>query len=275
MAQVGKSGSTLRTQALIAVVVIGLMWIGSALALRHSVLQRDPYWLMGAFVGFVFVVVPASNYSLIYTRGYLGERGVFGRLRRLPDHYWVLNDITVTAGDRRAQIDHVLVSPAGLWCVETKSHLGMVLGRERERNWTQVKHSERGRRYKKKLYNPIRQNATHCRVLSDYLEDHLGLRPPVKSIVVFTSAKLQVESRTPVLKPGALTETILAGDTEQALRENHVSAIVSLLARGRGSATGAAEVERDEQVPQDDEPPGSPPDDVVAGSDDDGAGGPD
>lgn len=230
MARVGKHTSALKRQALTAVVVVAL--IGAAVAVLWHLNNREPslYLLIGMVGGLIFLAILLSNFSLIYIRGYLGERIVYGRLRRLPDDYWVFNDVTVAAGDKSAQIDHVLVSPAGVWCVETKSHLGMVLGKERERNWTQVKHSESGRRYKKKLYNPIRQNATHCKVLGQYLDEQLGLRPPVKSVVVFTSAKLKLEVTTPVVKPNALVETVLAGDEGQAAApEDKVAAIVAAL----------------------------------------------
>jgi len=229
MARVGKHSSALRRQATTAVVVVLVTW--AAIALLWHLNSREPnlYLLIGMVGGISFVAIPASNFSLIYIRGYLGERGVYGRLRRLPDEYWVFNDITVTAGEKWAQIDHVLVSPAGVWCVETKSHLGMVLGKEGEKNWTQVKHSESGRRYKKKLYNPIRQNATHCKVLGQYLDEQLGVRPPVKSVVVFTAARLQLEVTTPVVRPEELSQTILSGDAEATTTPEQVLAIVAAL----------------------------------------------
>ena len=58
-----------------------------------------------------------GNWCLIYIRGYLGERRVFGALRKLPDEYALLNDVNLSVGVKQAQIDHVVVSPYGVWCV--------------------------------------------------------------------------------------------------------------------------------------------------------------
>jgi len=229
LARVGKHSSALQKQALTAVIVVVLIWAAVAVLWYLNDRQPSLYLVIAMAGAAVFVAIPASNYSLIYIRGYLGERGVYRRLRQLPDDCWVLNDVTVSAGEKSAQIDHVVVSPTVIWCVETKSHVGMVLGKERERNWTQVKHSDSGRRYKKKMYSPIRQNATHCKVLSQYLDEQLDARPPVKSIVVFTAAKLQLEVTTPVVKPNAIVETILATDAEETVSPEQVEAIVQAL----------------------------------------------
>ena len=140
--------------AALFLVCLGLLWHAFHM---HRYSRR---FYVEAGIGFVLIIFleQALNWAMIYIRGYDGERRVLRALRGLPDEYRILNDVTVKADEDEAQIDHVVVSPYGLWCLETKSHRGMTFGKERDQNWTQVKHSERGRRYKSKLYSPIRQN---------------------------------------------------------------------------------------------------------------------
>ncbi|EQC48647.1 hypothetical protein M899_1036 [Bacteriovorax sp. BSW11_IV] len=71
-----------------------------------------------------------SNYNLI--QGALGELQALEELKKLPDSFYVLNNITlkfrkplysVKNGQRiySAQVDHVVVSPAGVFLIETKN----------------------------------------------------------------------------------------------------------------------------------------------------------
>lgn len=57
-------------------------------------------------------------------KGRLGERAVIDLLRRLPDDYWLINDVTLEGG--RGNIDHVLVGPCGVVVIETKRLAGHV-----------------------------------------------------------------------------------------------------------------------------------------------------
>lgn len=57
-------------------------------------------------------------------KGRLGERLVINLLRRLPDDYWLINDVTLEGG--RGNIDHVLVGPCGVVVIETKRLAGHI-----------------------------------------------------------------------------------------------------------------------------------------------------
>jgi hypothetical protein len=57
-------------------------------------------------------------------KGRLGERLVISLLRRLPDDYWLINDVTLEGG--RGNIDHVLVGPCGVVVIETKRLAGHI-----------------------------------------------------------------------------------------------------------------------------------------------------
>lgn len=186
--------------------------------------------LPGCF--FVFLAVTSTSLLLLLPPvgppGHAAERQVARLLTRLPDGFRILNDLTIAVGQHQAQIDHVIVSPYGLWCVETKSHVGTVLGREQERNWTQVKYTGR-RKCNIRLYSPVRQNQVHCQRLSQLLQDRFSLQVPIHSVVVFTAARLHVETDTPVVKPPDLLQAIAASAGAAILTEQQLDGVVRLL----------------------------------------------
>jgi len=238
MARVAEQTTTLRRQALIAGATVVAI-LSAAFVALWLVIRSRPHDLNGLLLflipfGLLAVAKMAADVSLIYIRGYLGERRVLKELRKLPDDYWVFNDIDIRVNGDAAQIDHVLVSPYGVWCIETKSHRGTIRGKEREHTWTQIKRSDSGRRYRKKFYNPIAQNATHCQRLGDYLKQHVGVTPPVKSAVVFTGARLEVDTATPVVAPRELRGVIQASDTRPRLEEKELRMILDALAHHEG-----------------------------------------
>ena len=60
-----------------------------------------------------------------WDKGLSGECLVASILeQQLPDSYYVINDLVIRAHNRRVQIDHVLVGPTGVVCIETKNITG-------------------------------------------------------------------------------------------------------------------------------------------------------
>ena len=73
-------------------------------------------------------------------RGAFGETLLAGVLRRRLDAsiYHVLNDIYLPLDDgSTTQIDHVVVSPFGVFVIETKTYKGWIFGNSRDAQWTQ------------------------------------------------------------------------------------------------------------------------------------------
>lgn len=67
-------------------------------------------------------------------KGWTGEQIVRGVLSTLPkDKYIVLNDVRFRDNRWRCQIDHLIVSPYGIFCVETKNYLGTIEGNYRDK----------------------------------------------------------------------------------------------------------------------------------------------
>lgn len=117
-----------------------------------------PWWfwaLLGA------VAVPkllAAAMSSPKVKGRIGEKRVSARLRGgLGDGYEILDDVYMPSREgETTQIDHVVVSPCGIFVVETKNWTGWIFGDAQSAKWTQIVH-----RKKSSFQNPIRQNYRH------------------------------------------------------------------------------------------------------------------
>lgn len=228
MAQVIKETTTLQGQAKNEWTKLGVIWLVAIISFfLPNLVKGSPY---ASFIPIIVIAIALrlSWKSLIIIRGNKGEKRVFDTLLQLPDDYKVLNDVVVKVGGKEAQLDHLLVSPYGLWSVETKSHLGRIYGKESDKNWTQKKKSDRGKIYTTKFYNPVAQNRVHCKRLQDLLKEKLGQDIPVKSVVVFTSAdQLNIESNTPVVTLKALVGTIHNTGKTVVLSDENMTDIIN------------------------------------------------
>lgn len=124
--------------------------------------------------------------------GNYGEFTVSSVLNSLPDEYAVMNDILLQQGNmlrpynnmtiakygpakfkvvrkkgkyyevvpKSTQIDHVVVSPYGVFVIETKNHKGFIVGDPNGKVWTQILNKG-----KFTFYNPVTQNMGHIREL--------------------------------------------------------------------------------------------------------------
>lgn len=74
-----------------------------------------------------------------YLKGKMGEFAVAVHVKLyLKDHYILLNDLTLPDGEgATTQIDHLLLSPFGVFVIETKNYKGWIFGSERQKQWTQ------------------------------------------------------------------------------------------------------------------------------------------
>lgn len=100
-----------------------------------------------------------------------GELFVRRKLMRRYRDWMLLNDVLLPSGQGTAQIDHILVSPAGVFLIETKAMNGWVFGSPGQKQWTQ---SFAAGRWSRKagitskrftFYNPLLQNEGHANAL--------------------------------------------------------------------------------------------------------------
>lgn len=160
----------------------------------------DFYFMVNLFINalsqywFVLIFVLVINlFRMPAVKGMLGEWYVNQKLRRALDcqQYQLFKNVTLPTPDGTTQIDHILLSPFGVFVIETKNMQGWIFGSERQAKWTQQIY-----KHKSSFQNPLRQNYKHTETLRDLLT-----LPPevVHSVVIFTSrAKLKTEMPTNV-----------------------------------------------------------------------------
>lgn len=77
----------------------------------------------------------------------------------------VLKNIYVPYRDKISEIDLLMIHKKGIFVFESKNYSGWIFGNASHLNWTQsLQNGE-----KHHFYNPIRQNQTHIKALSEYL----------------------------------------------------------------------------------------------------------
>ncbi len=151
-----------------------MFWFLLILAISFVILS-----ILGPFLGTKWV-------------GDKGERAVSRRLWFLPKKkYFVINDLLIQkAPDRTAQIDHVVVSPYGIFVIETKNIYGYIHGTDTSSHWQRY-----WRKNNLSFQNPIQENQTHINALSKVLAQFPNAQ--FTSVIAFSPrAQLQVQVST-------------------------------------------------------------------------------
>ncbi len=142
--------------------------------------------------------------------GDYGEFTASSILKALPSNYHVMNDILLQQGIQKrpyrpdiygpskwevktikgrayemvpmsTQLDHLIVSPFGLFIIETKNHKGFIYGDDNGQVWTQVLGMGA---HHFTFHNPVFQNETHLRELSKQIKIS---RKYMTGMIVFTN----------------------------------------------------------------------------------------
>lgn len=123
-------------------------------------------------------------------KGGIGEMAVNFTTWLLLDEklYRRISNITLSVDDSTTQIDHVVVSPFGVFVIETKNMSGWIFGGEKDAQWTQT-----FRRKKHRFQNPLHQNAKHVRVLAEQFDIE---ERAIHSVVVFVG-EAEFKTRMP------------------------------------------------------------------------------
>ncbi len=139
--------------------------------------------LLGGICILAGTVLIRSGYK--FHLGAIGERRVAQVLDRFPDEWFVFHDLVVG----RAQIDHLIISPQGVYTLETKNYRGTIYGNADKPRWTQVINNH----HKTDFYNPVKQAVGHSVALRSFLREQGFPRVWVNSIVVFTHPQVQLK----------------------------------------------------------------------------------
>lgn len=98
-------------------------------------------------------------------KGELGEYKIDIQLGQLPKDCRYLSDLLVKnpkATSGYSQIDHVVLTPFGIFCIETKNYQGTIYGGKDRKTWLV--------NGKFKMMNPFVQNYGHIQALSTFLD---------------------------------------------------------------------------------------------------------
>ena len=155
-------------------------------------------------------------------KGKQGEKQVAKVIAKLKKRDFIcFNDVLLpssgrknTSGDKdycerdayalaTSQIDHILVSTRGIFVIETKSHIGKIIGSEQAQYWEQRLSGQ-----SRSFYNPLLQNASHVKVLKkllSFVPDEAFV-----SVIVFTEASgLNIKADKIVMKRRLLPDKII------------------------------------------------------------------
>ena len=108
--------------------------------------------------------MPATDKAGIY-----GERTANYHIRPLlrNDEYLMANLLLPLKNGRKAEVDCVVISRKGIFCIETKNWVGHIHGNDEDEYWVQ-KYDDPCRRNREHK-NPIKQNEAHCEILDRVL----------------------------------------------------------------------------------------------------------
>lgn len=124
-------------------------------------------------------------------RGAQGEARVDRLLGELSGElgFAYASDLLFDFNGKTTQIDHVIIDRCGILVIETKTYSALLKGTSDDQQWTACYKNGDHR----SLQNPLRQNDTHCKILSELLFQ-FG-RPLsesyIQSLVVFANGALQ------------------------------------------------------------------------------------
>ena len=161
-------------------------------------------------------------------KGWIGEQRTELNLWFSLDKelYRRFHDVIIPSSNGTTQIDHILVSPFGLFIVETKNKKGWIYGSETQSKWTQVVYKN-----KYSFQNPLRQTYRHKKVLSKFLDLN---ESNIETIVYFNGdSKFKTELPSNVLSYGLGSYIKQFQDT--VLSNDEIERICNLLISNEGN----------------------------------------
>ncbi|WP_188206819.1 nuclease-related domain-containing protein [Alkalibacillus aidingensis] len=107
-----------------------------------------------------------SNEQIANRKGELGEYKIDIQLDQLPKSYHYLSDLLIKnpkAKSGYSQVDHVVITPYGIFVIETKNYQGTIYGGKDRKTWLI--------NGKFKMMNPFVQNYGHIKALTGLIDN--------------------------------------------------------------------------------------------------------
>lgn len=139
----------------------------------------------------LIIIVALIGLFVLYLKalpkGAAGEFAAKLVIRFLGKEYRSVHNFTFNDGEKTVQIDHLIISPYGIFVVETKNYSGKIYGNENSDKFIQYLGKN-----KYEFYSPIKQNRGHIYSLKNVLGDNKYI-----SIIAFSGmCKIKVQSET-------------------------------------------------------------------------------
>lgn len=133
--------------------------------------------------------VPSDEHQRKANRkGELGEYKIDLQLEQMPKEFKSISDVLIRTKRGLTQIDHILISPVGIFVIETKNYMGKIYGNRRTKTWKQYSNGN-----KNLVYNPLYQNYGHIQAIKSLKSSFNNLE--FYSVISFTKRceELQVD----------------------------------------------------------------------------------
>lgn len=229
----GALGIVIKIEALIAAL---LLIAGGAIILSGG--RRTLFWcgVAAAFICVGHFMKMRDNRTEVKKAeaGLKGEANVSAALAQLLDNkHYIFNDVLVKVGRKSAQIDHLIVSPRGIFILETKNWRGRIVGCDEDERWKQYKEPGADPIL---ISSPVTQSRRHREVLEGALR-RAGIDwPDIIPLVVFMPrTELDVAwTVTPVLHPEDAAGYVRAFKPSRDYDDKKVSAALSYFMKAIG-----------------------------------------
>jgi hypothetical protein len=109
-------------------------------------------------------------------------------LEALDESIQVLPQVKVETGKKEAEIEWVLVSSQGVWCLKVNVLAGKIVGGENEKDWSQILKPKKPKSKSLVFPNPALEVKYEAKRLKEYLRQRLKLDLAIEHAVVFTKA---------------------------------------------------------------------------------------
>ena len=131
------------------------------------------YVIIGIVVLLIFFIITET-----FFKGFIGETMISINLKKLiKKQGFVINNLIIEENDKSNQMDHILISKKGIFCVETNNYSGTIYGDDKRKEWTQVFNFGKQKYY---FYSPVIQNKNHIRSLNNMIKDY-----NINNVVIF------------------------------------------------------------------------------------------
>ena len=117
------------------------------------------YIIIALILSIIFIILSSTVF-----KGFFGELAVKIHLKRLiKKNNYLINNLIIEIDNKSNQIDHIIISNKGIFCIETKNYSGTIYGDDKRKEWTQVFNYGK---QKYSFYSPVIQNKNHIKALN-------------------------------------------------------------------------------------------------------------